>query len=147
MFHLVLYLAFFSFFSLFPLCFNLLFRLLIFYSNSFQFNISELSLHESPLCLSDQSTLTSMTKCTLSHCPADRKRSLPPSFLIRRTTRSNLSMPSHALEEQKSRTQSTGWSFTHVAVTSTSTSSSARQSSFLTCGCFCVRGLIHHKPF
>ena len=29
---------------------------------------------------------------------------------------------------------------------STSTSSSARQSSFLTCGCFCVRGLIHHKP-
>ena len=31
--------------------------------------------------------------------------------------------------------------------TSTSTSSSTRQSSFLTCGCFCVRGLIHHKPF
>ena len=30
---------------------------------------------------------------------------------------------------------------------STSTSSSARQSSFLTCGCFCVLGLIHHKPF
>ena len=29
----------------------------------------------------------------------------------------------------------------------TSTSSSARQSSFFTCGCFCVRGLIHHKPF
>ena len=27
------------------------------------------------------------------------------------------------------------------------TLSSTRQSSFLTCGCFCVRGPIHHKPF
>ena len=24
---------------------------------------------------------------------------------------------------------------------------STRQSCFFTCGCFCVRGLIHHKPF
>ena len=27
------------------------------------------------------------------------------------------------------------------------TLSSTQQSSFLTCGCFCVSGLIHHKPF
>ena len=31
--------------------------------------------------------------------------------------------------------------------TSTSTCSSTRQSPFLTCGCFCLGGLIHHKPF
>ena len=28
-----------------------------------------------------------------------------------------------------------------------STCSSSRQSPFLTCGCFCLGGLIHHKPF
>ena len=63
-----------------------------------------------------------LCKMHTSHCPADLKRLLPPPLLftppfqIRRMTRSSLSMPSHALEEAKSRTQSTGRSFSHVAV-------------------------------
>ena len=55
-------------------------------------------------------------KMHTSHCHADLKRLLPLPFQIRRMTRSILSMPSHALEEPKSRTQSTGRSFTHVVV-------------------------------
>ena len=47
---------------------------------------------------------------------ADLKRLLPPPYQIRRMTYSSLSMPSHALEEPKYRTQSTGRSLTHVAV-------------------------------
>ena len=58
-----------------------------------------------------------MYKMHTSKCPVDLKRLLPPPYQIRRMTRSSLSMPSHALEELKSRTHSTGRSFTHAAVT------------------------------
>ena len=51
-----------------------------------------------------------------SHCPADLKRLLPPPFQTRKMTCSSLSIPSYALEGPKSRTQSTGRSFTHVAI-------------------------------
>ena len=56
-------------------------------------------------------------KMHTSKCPVDLKRLLPSPYQIRRMTRSSLSMPSHALEELKSRTHSTGKSFTHAAVT------------------------------
>ena len=36
---------------------------------------------------------------------------------------------------------------TITSITSTSTYSSTRQSRFLTYGCFCLGGPIHHKPF
>ena len=61
-------------------------------------------------------TAVVLYKMHTSHCPADLKRLLPPAYQVRRSTRSSVSMPSHALEVPKSRTHFTGRSFTHVAV-------------------------------
>ncbi|XP_072170188.1 uncharacterized protein [Diadema setosum] len=49
--------------------------------------------------------------------PQDLKKLVPPPYTTRRTTRSSVSTPRHALVEPKSRTHSTGRSFVHTAVT------------------------------
>ena len=61
--------------------------------------------------------MTVLYKMHTSQCPSDLKMMLPQPYIIRRTTRSSTSMPSHALTEPKSRTHSTGRSFIHTAVT------------------------------
>ena len=55
-------------------------------------------------------------KMHTSLCPPDLKRMLPQPYVIRRATRTSLSMPSHALTEPVSRTYSTGRTFIHTAV-------------------------------
>ena len=50
-------------------------------------------------------------------CPIDLKGMLPPPYTLRRSTRSSLSMPSHALVKPTSRTHSTGRSFLHTGTT------------------------------
>ena len=51
-----------------------------------------------------------------SKCPADLKALLPQPYVFRRSTRSSLSMPSHALSLPVSRTHSTDRTFIHTAV-------------------------------
>ncbi|XP_072017132.1 uncharacterized protein [Amphiura filiformis] len=55
-------------------------------------------------------------KMHTSLCPPNLKALLPKPYVIRRATRTSLSMPSHALTEPVSRTLSTGRTFVHVAV-------------------------------
>ena len=62
--------------------------------------------------------MTVLYKMHTSQCPSALKMMLPQPYIIRRTTRSSMSMPSHALTEPKSRTHSTGRrSFIRTAVT------------------------------
>ena len=59
---------------------------------------------------------TVIYKMHTSLCPADLKGMLPQPYVIRRATRTSLTMPSHALIEPVSRTYSTGRTFIHTAV-------------------------------
>ena len=59
---------------------------------------------------------TVLYKMHTSLCPPDLKALLPKPFLVRRATRSSLSMPCHALTVPVSRTISTGRTFIHTAV-------------------------------
>ena len=52
---------------------------------------------------------------TSSWCPPDLKTLLPKPFLVRKATRSSLSMPCHALAVPVSRTISAGRTFIHTA--------------------------------
>ncbi|KAI8511965.1 hypothetical protein Bbelb_110650 [Branchiostoma belcheri] len=49
-------------------------------------------------------------------CPAGLKMLLPKPYTLRRTTRTSLAMPSHALTQPVSRTSSTGRTFIHTGV-------------------------------
>ena len=55
-------------------------------------------------------------KMHTSKCPIDLRALLPQPFVVRRATRSSLSMPCHALAVPVSRTVSTGRTFIHTAV-------------------------------
>ena len=59
---------------------------------------------------------TVLYKMHTSTCPPDLKALLPQPFVVRRATRSSLSMPCHALTVPTSRTVSTGRTFIHTAV-------------------------------
>ncbi|KAI8519225.1 hypothetical protein Bbelb_024820 [Branchiostoma belcheri] len=49
-------------------------------------------------------------------CPAGLKTMLPKPYTFRRTTRTSLAMPTHALAQPVSRTSSTGRTFIHSGV-------------------------------
>ncbi|KAI8499099.1 hypothetical protein Bbelb_228630 [Branchiostoma belcheri] len=49
-------------------------------------------------------------------CPAGLKTMLPKPYTLRRTTRTSLAMPTHALAQPVSRTSSTGRTFIHSGV-------------------------------
>ena len=59
---------------------------------------------------------TVLYKMHTSVCPPDLRALLPQPYDVRRTTRSSVSMPSHALAVPVSRTVSTGRTFIHMAV-------------------------------
>ena len=59
---------------------------------------------------------TLLYKMHTCHCPADLRAMLPPSFVMRRTTRTCLSMPNHALSLPAASTTSLDRSFLHTAV-------------------------------
>ena len=75
-----------------------------------ELNIS--SLHERR----QVAAATVLYKMHTSLCPPDLKALLPQPFVVRRATRSSLSMPCHALTVPVSRTFSTGRTFIHTAV-------------------------------
>ena len=59
---------------------------------------------------------TVLYKMHTSQCPADLRGLLPPPFVRRRTTRSSVSMPEHALSLPGSKTYCLDRSFIHTAV-------------------------------
>ena len=59
---------------------------------------------------------TVLYKMHTSMCPSDLKALLPQPYVIRRATRSSVSMPCHALTLPSSRTVSSGRTFIHAAV-------------------------------
>ena len=59
---------------------------------------------------------TVVYKMHTSLCLPDLKALLPEPYVVRRATRSSVSMPSHALTVPVSRTVSTGRTFIHTAV-------------------------------
>ena len=75
-----------------------------------ELNIS--SLHERR----QVAAATVLYKMHTSVCPTDLRALLPQPYVVRRATRSSLSMPCHALTVPVSRTVSTGRTFIHTAV-------------------------------
>ena len=59
---------------------------------------------------------TVLYKMQTSQCPADLKALLPPAYVKRRTTRSSVVMPDHALSLPKARTYCLDRSFIHTAI-------------------------------
>ena len=59
---------------------------------------------------------TVLYKMHTSLCPTDLRSLLPQPYVVRRATRSSMSMPCHALAVPVSRTISTGRTFIHAAV-------------------------------